>query len=104
MKVYLDNEALMEIDEVTLTLLGHDLIDPVEEIKRRLKWVIEHKCDQCYERMEKEWMPKLRADPTIESIPKSKRDLIKLITKHRDYKSRLEREAIQDPKSEAVQE
>ena len=93
MKVKLDDEVLFEIDETMLKLLAHDLIDPIAEIKRRLRYIIEHKCDRCYERLEQEYKQKLIDDPEIPALPKSRRDMANLILSHKDYKNRSQREA-----------
>lgn len=92
MKVKLDDEVLFEIDETMLKLLAHDLLDPVEDIKRRLRYIIEHKCDRCYERLEKEYKQKLIDDPEIPALPKSRRDMANLMLSHKEYKNRAQRE------------
>jgi len=92
MQVKLDNEVLFDIDATMLKILGNDLADPIGEIKRRLKWVIEHKCDQCFDRLEKEWMEKLRKDPQISYIPKSKQELASLIFSRPSYKNKAAKE------------
>lgn len=92
MQVKLDDEILFEIDERMIALLAHDLEDPISDIKRRLHWVIEHKCDQCLSRMEKEYRVVLEEDPSIEFLPKDKRALCDMILKHPRYKNRATRE------------
>lgn len=92
MQVKLDDEVLFEIDERMIALFAHDIEDPISDIKRRLRWVIEHKCDQCFSRMEKEYMEVIRNDPSIESLPKDKRALVDMIVKHPNYKNRAQRE------------
>lgn len=92
MKIKLDYEVLFEIDERMIKLFAHDLLDPIEEIKRRIRYAIEHKCDRIYERLEKEWIPKLREDPKVDSLPKSKTALCDLIFSRQDYKNRAQRE------------
>lgn len=94
MQVKLDDEVLYEITESQLQLLAHDLVDPISEIKRRLNYIVEHKCDQCYERLEKEWLPILRDDPNVSSIPKSKVDFIAAVVSRPDYKNRAARDPI----------
>lgn len=92
MKIKLDDEVLFEIDETMLKLLAHDLLDPIEDIKRRLRYIIEHKCDQCFNRLEKEYKQKLIDDPEIPALPKSRRDMAEMIFTRKDYKSRVQRE------------
>ncbi len=92
MQIKLDDEVLFEIDEIMLKLLANDLLDPIEEIKRRLRYIIEHKCDQCFDRLEKEYKQKLIDDPEIPALPKSRRDMAELILSRKDYKNRATRE------------
>lgn len=97
MLVKLDDEVLFEIDDRMMKLLEHDLIDPLEEIKRRLRWIIEHKCDRCFARMCEEWMKldengqsKLSRSG-VQSIPTNRRDLADLILAQPEYKNRAAR-------------
>ncbi len=98
MLVKLDNEVLFEIDDRMIKLLAHDLVNPIEEIKRRLKWVIEHKCDQCFLRMSQEWTtPDEKGESKlsksgIDAVPTSRRGLVDLIVSHPHYKNRSARE------------
>lgn len=92
MKLKLDEEILMDIEVWMISLMAYDLIDPLEDIKRRLKYIIQYKCDQCFNRLEQDWMPVLREDPTVEHIPKSKRDFVNLVISRADYKNRLQKE------------
>jgi len=93
MQIKLDDEILYEIDETMLKLLAHDLIDPIAEIKRRLHWIIDHKCERCYERMEQEYKQILINDPTVTAFPKDRASMVDLITNRADYKTRAQREA-----------
>lgn len=97
MQVKLDDEVLFEIDERMVNLIAHDIIDPIPDIKRRLRWVIEHKCDQCYVRMKDQWMEKLMADPKVDSIPANKQKFVDMILSHPEYKNRAQREKESQP-------
>lgn len=92
MKVKLDDEVLFEIDERMVKLIAHDIIEPLEDIKRRLRYIIEHKCDQCFARLQKEWLEKLSNDPSIDSIPSKKAAFVDLVLAHPEYKNRSQRE------------
>jgi hypothetical protein len=92
MQVKLDDEVLYEIDDHMLKVLAHDLIDPIAEIKRRLEWVIKHKCEQCEKRIEEEAIAVLQADPSVEAIPKNKKNLVEMAMKRPEYKNRAQRE------------
>jgi hypothetical protein len=99
MLVKIDDEVIFEIDERMIKLLAHDLEDPITEIKRRLRWIIEHKCDQCFGRMKEEWTKEDASGQSklsqlgVSSIPTNKRDLADLILNHPNYMNRVQREA-----------
>ena len=61
-------------------------------MKRRLEWVLKHKAERCYARFEKEWLEKLRSDPSVSSIPSDKKAFVEMVTSRPDYKNRSERE------------
>jgi hypothetical protein len=99
MLVKIDDEVLFEIDERMIKLIAHDIEDPIPDIKRRLRWIIEHKCDRCFDRMKQEWtaegpdgQSKL-AKLGVAAIPTNKRDLADLIMSHPTYMNRVQREA-----------
>lgn len=100
MLVKIDDEVLFEIDERMVKLIAHDIEDPIPDIKRRLRWVIEHKCDRCFDRMKEEWTKEDESGQSnlaklgVASIPTNKRDLADLILSHPQYKNRVQREAI----------
>ncbi len=93
MQVKLDDEIIFEIDDLMIKLLANDLLDPISEIKRRLQYIIEHKCDRCYERMHQEWTKKFSEDPNITSIPSKKRDFVNAVVSHPKYKNRIQRDS-----------
>ena len=97
MKVKLDDEVIFEIDERMLKLIAHDILDPIPDIKSRLRWVIEHKCDRCFERLKTEWIESADGSSKLEkcgvkSIPTNKRDFCDLIFSLPEYKNRKQRE------------
>jgi len=93
MQVKLDDEVLFEIDERMVKLLAHDLLDPIAEIKRRLRYIIEHKCDQTFDRMHKEYKDKLDQDPDVKMLPKGKAEMCDLIMSRPYYCNRADRES-----------
>ena len=93
MKIKVDDEEIFEIKEWHKKVMQNDLFTEgfEDDVKRRLSWVIQHKIEQCYERLRKEWMPKLEAQG-IESIPLDRETFVNLITSHPEYKNRSQRE------------
>lgn len=95
MDVFLDDEKLFTISDTDIKLLAHDLEDPISEIKRRLEYIISHKCDQCYKRMRDEWVERFEKTGEISAVPLGRDAFVALVTAHPDYKDRVERELAQ---------
>ena len=51
------------------------------------------KVNNCKKRMLQEWLPKLYADDSVDSIPASEDDIVALIVARSDYKDRAARDA-----------
>jgi len=96
MKVFCDEEEILNLQDWQRKVLEYMLPSKTldEDIKRRLKYVINHKIDQCFDRLEKEWTPKLRDDPQVTSVPADKKEFVKFVTSRTDYMNRDQREAI----------
>jgi len=95
MKVQVDNQEIFELDEWEKDVIKNDINadDFDADMKRRLEWVLKHKAEQCYVRFEKEWLEKLRNDPAVLSIPKSKEAFVALVKSRSDYKDRKAKDA-----------
>ena len=68
-------------------------------LKSPADWVDEAiigKITNCSKRMEREWMPKLQADPDVSSIPADRDALIALVLTRDDYKNRAARDAAEE--------
>jgi hypothetical protein len=93
MKVKVDEQEIFELAEWEKDVIKNDIdaADFDSDMKRRLEWVLRHKAEQCYIRFEKEWLEKLRADPTVASIPTSKEAFVALVRSRADYKDRAAR-------------
>lgn len=90
MKITVNGQDLLEVQEWEKDILkGEILGDKLEEdLKRRLKWVIEHKIDRCFTRMFEHWMPIFREDPTYSTVPTDKKEFVALVLAHPQYKNR----------------
>ena len=51
------------------------------------------KVNNCKKRMIAEWLPKLYADDSVDSIPASEDEIVAMIVARDDYKDRAAREA-----------
>jgi hypothetical protein len=94
MKISVNDTELYTLTQTQLDVLANDIhIDELEaDLKRRLNWVINHKYEQCHERLVKEWMPKL-VSKGVASVPTDKEAFARLVFSQPDYKDRATRDA-----------
>jgi hypothetical protein len=95
MKISVNDQEVYTLAEWEKDVIKNDIHadDFDADMKRRLEWVLRHKAEQCYIRFEKEWLEKLRNDPSVDSIPKSKEAFVALVKSRQDYKDRATRDA-----------
>ena len=85
----------MDIKKRTLTsteesVIKYQLLDDIDS------WVttaVDGKVNNCKKRMLAEWMPKLYADDSVDSIPASEDEIVAMIVARDDYKDRAARDA-----------
>jgi len=96
-KVILDDNGVQEdifilsdIDEKTMqdSLLGR------KGIKVWVLGALVGKLNNCRKRLTNQWIPKLIADPKVTNIPADVDNLVLVIRKREDYKTREERDLI----------
>lgn len=94
MKLQVDNQDVFELQLWQEAVIKNDIKDEefVDDMKRRARYIWEHKFEKCYERFEKEWLEKLRTDQSIQNIPTSKEAFVNLVISRPDYKNRSQRE------------
>tara|TARA_R100001082_G_C4349508_1_gene153891 strand:+ start:1157 stop:1414 length:258 start_codon:yes stop_codon:yes gene_type:complete len=83
----------MDIKKRTLTtteesVLKNDLMD----VETWVNDAIDGKIANCKKRMIAEWLPKLYADSSVDSIPANEDDIIAMVVARSDYKNRSDRE------------
>jgi len=61
-------------------------------MRRRLQWILTHKYERCFERLKKEWEPRLK--DRMKSIPTNEAELAELIFSQSDYQDRKAREVV----------
>ena len=95
MLIILDNYIIYELNETMQKVIKNDIPAEIfqDDMARRLRCALENKYDACFDRLKKEWDPKL-AERGIESIPTNKDKYAELVFSQPDYKSRSQR---QDP-------
>lgn len=93
MKFFLDDECILELSEVELKILGHEIGSShlKNEIKRRAVYSILHKRDRIFDRLKKEWEPKL-ANIGHQMIPTDRDKFAELVFECKEYKCRKQRD------------
>lgn len=93
MKISVDNTELFELNETQKKVIKNDIPSDIfeDDMKRRLQYILMHKYERCFERLKKEWEPKLIARG-LESIPTNKDSFAELVFSQPEYKDRKSRE------------
>lgn len=94
MKISVNDQELFSLSEVQKKVIKNDIHEDIFEsdMKERIKYILIHKYENCFERLKSEWMPKLQE--RMDSIPTKDDALADLIFSQPDYKSRKQREQI----------
>jgi hypothetical protein len=84
----------MDIKKRTLSsteeaVLKNDLLDVQDWVDK----AIDGKINNCKKRMINEWLPKLYADDSVDSIPAGEDEIVAMVVARDDYKNRAARDA-----------
>lgn len=101
MKIKVDDVEVFELNETKKNVLKNDIHEDVfdEDMKRRVKYIVEHKYEQCFKRLKNEWEPKLR-DLGVESVPLDDDAFAEVVFAQPTYKNRK----VRDIEAEALNE
>lgn len=93
MKISVNDQELFSLNETKKKVIKHNVHEDMfdEDMKRRLEWVLMHKYEQCFDKLKKEWEPKLAASG-VRSIPTDKDEFAELVFAHPEYRDRKRRE------------
>lgn len=93
MKISVNGKQILELSETHKKVIKNDIFDEEfdADMERRLKYIIEHKYEQCFKRLKSEWEPKLKANG-VQSIPLDEDEFAQLVFTQPNYKSRSQRE------------
>ena len=85
----------MDIKKRTLTTTEESVIKHLllVDIDSWVTTAVDGKVNNCKKRMIAEWMPKLYADESVDSIPASEDEIVAMIVARDDYKDRAARDA-----------
>lgn len=92
MKVSLDNQELYSLSETQKLVIQNDInLDEFEsDMRRRLHWALNHKYEQCLDRLKAEWMPKLKT--RVAAVPTNDEAFAQLVFSQPEYKSKKQRD------------
>ena len=79
------------ISDVEMEILKHDIYDINNSSNPLSLWVsnsITGKVNNCYKRMQSEWIPKLIADSSVNAISASRDDFVNQVINRSDYSNR----------------
>jgi len=93
MKVSVDDLEIFTLSEIQKRVIMNDINEDVfeEDMKRRLQYILSHKYERCLDRMQKEWVPKLKKKG-VESIPLNDEAFATLVFSQPEYKDRKVRD------------
>ena len=79
------------ISDVEMEILKHDIYDINNSSKPLSLWVsgsITGKINNCYKRIQSEWIPKLIADSSVNAISASRDEFVNQVINRSDYSNR----------------
>ena len=94
MKIKVDEQELLTINETQKKIICHEIPEEIfdEDMKRRIKWVLAEKYKDCFQKLQDEWIPKLK-QRGVGSIPLEDDKFAELIFSQPDYKNRSQKDA-----------
>ena len=89
----------MDIKKRTLTTTEESVIkwQLLVDIDSWVSSAVDGKVNNCKKRMLAEWLPKLYADDSVDSIPATEDEIVAMIVARDDYKDRAARDAESSP-------
>lgn len=93
MKISVDNTELFQLSETQKKVIKNDIPSDIfdEDMKRRLKYILMQKYEECFKRLKSEWEPKLK-EIGVQSIPLDEAAFAELVFSLPEYKDRKERD------------
>lgn len=93
MKISVDDKEIFTLTETQKKVIQNDILLEIfdEDMKRRLKYILMHKYEECFKRLKSEWEPKL-IENGIDSLPTNPEAFAELIFSQPEYKNRSQRE------------
>lgn len=94
MKISVDDKEVYILSETQKKVIMNDIPSEIfeEDMKRRLHYILTNKYERCFERLKKEWEPKLQS--RLSSVPTNPDALAELIFSQPEYKNRSQRDLV----------
>ena len=98
MKISVDDKEFFTLSDTQKKVIMNDIHADIfdEDMKRRLKYILMHKYEECFKRLKNEWEPKLK-DLGVSSIPLDESAFAELVFSRHEYsdrKSRVSKDSI----------
>ena len=93
MKISVDDQEFFTLSETQKKVIMNDINSTLfdEDMKRRLKYILCHKYEQCLKRLKEEWESKLKANG-VKYIPLDEDEFAQLVFSQPNYKDRETRD------------
>lgn len=93
MKISVNGVDLFELTDIQELIIQNSMPNELfdEDMKRRLQWVLMHKCEECCLELRAEWDSKLKSNG-IKMIPIDDYEYAKLVFSQPNYKNRSQRD------------
>lgn len=67
MKISIDGEHILELTELQKKVIKNEILEEIFEsdMRRRIKYVVDHPCERCVEHNKKEWLQQLKAQGAV---------------------------------------
>lgn len=93
MQIHIDGKKVLELNNIKKNVIKNDLHEDnfQEDMERRAAWSLTHKYERCFERLKKEWEPKLKS-AGIQAIPTDEDAFAELVFSQPGYKSKKQRD------------
>ncbi len=94
MKISVNDIELFTLTDLQKQVIENDIPSEILErdLQRRLIYILMHKYERCFDRLKKEWEPKLVANG-ITSVPTDKDAFAQLVFDQPNYRDRSARDA-----------
>ncbi len=95
MKISVNDQELFTLSDAQKQVIMNDIhADEFDaDMKRRLRWVLMHKYEECFKRFKEEWDPKLAAN-NVKMMPVDPEEYAQLVFSQPNYKDRATREKL----------